>query len=151
MPELPSAKQKRFEEEYKLTNYDAEILTRDKDLSQYFKEAVDQAKLVTKEGEIKPTPKDIANYIINKKVDIEKITVQQLIHSIQSSLIVSDVSDDKLNETVDKVISENEKAVSDYKSGKETVIMFLVGQVMRQFPEKIDAGKVKAVLTAKLK
>jgi Asp-tRNA(Asn)/Glu-tRNA(Gln) amidotransferase B subunit len=48
-------------------------------------------------------------------------------------------------------LSEQAKAVEDFKSGKENVIMFLVGQVMRQFPEKIDAGKVKASLLAKLK
>ncbi len=61
------------------------------------------------------------------------------------------VNDTELNKIVDKVLKENPNAVKDYKKGKETVIMFLVGQVMRQFKEKVDAEKIKAVLTAKLK
>ena len=63
---------------------------------------------------------------------------------------MSDVDESKLNEVIDTVLEENQKAVEDYKKGKENVIMFLVGAVMRQFPEKIDSGKVKASLLAKL-
>ncbi len=61
------------------------------------------------------------------------------------------VDEDRLNEVIDKVVTENLKAIEDFKSGKETVIMFLVGQVMRQFPQRIDAEKVKASLLAKIK
>ena len=56
-----------------------------------------------------------------------------------------------MEKIVDKVLTENPKAVEDYKKGKKTVIMFLVGQVMRQFKENVDAEKIKAILIAKLK
>lgn len=143
--ELPKAKSKRFIEEYGLSNYDAEILTREKTMADYFENAVNDGK------EFGITPKQIANQIINKKPNLEEVLPAQLVQSIVQLTLVADVDDEKLNEIVDKVLSENEKAVSDFKSGKETVIMFLVGAVMRQFPEKIDSGKVKVVLTAKLK
>lgn len=145
LPELPEAKLKRFQDEYSLSGYDAEILTREKPMSDYFENAVIDGK------EFGISAKQIANYIINKKPNIEEILPAQLIQNIVQSTKVSDVDEDKLNEVIDKVISENPKAILDFKKGKENAIMFLVGQIMRQFPEKIDSEKVKAVLTAKIK
>ncbi len=145
MPELPDQKIKRFMEEYSLSEYDSQQLTREASLADYFQEAVKEGK------EMKISAKQIANYIINKKPDIKNTKPSDLINNISQSSKVSDVDEAKLNEIIEKVISDNEKAVNDYKSGKEPVIMYLVGQVMRQFPEKIDAGKAKAVLIAKIK
>jgi len=128
-----------------LSSYDSEILTRERSLADFFEQAV-------KTGEkLGIKPKIIANYIINKKVETKNIVPADLIKQISSATQVSRVDDDKLNEVIDKVMNENEKAVLDYKNGKETVIMFLVGQVMRQFPSRIDAEKIKASLLAKLK
>lgn len=145
MPELPDAKLERFTSEYNLSSYDAEILTREKTMADYFEEAVNAGK------KFEITPKQIANFIINKKPNIDELLPAQLIQSIVQSTKVTDVDEVKLNEIIDKVLNEQPKAVEDFKSGKETVIMFLVGQVMRQFPDKIDAGKVKESLLSKLK
>jgi aspartyl-tRNA(Asn)/glutamyl-tRNA(Gln) amidotransferase subunit B len=144
MPEMPDVKIKRFIETYALPQYDAEILVRDKKTAEYFDKAADLAQ----ENDIKR--KEVANYIINKKPDLDKISPEELIKTIIASSKVADVDEDKLNEIIEKVMEANPKAVEDFKKGNENVIMFLVGQVMRQFPEKIDAGKVKASLLAKL-
>lgn len=144
MPELPSEKQKRFVEEYSIPDYDAGILTREIELAKFFEAAVLDGK------EVGITPKQIANYIINKKPDLTNLVPADLVKTIHQSTQVAAVDEDKLSQIIDKVISENEKAVEDFKNGKEPVIMFLVGQVMRQFPEKIDAGKVKESLLSKL-
>lgn len=145
IPELPAMKQKRFKEEYSLSPYDAEILTRDIETAEYFENAVKGGKSEN------INPKQIANYIINKKPNITEILPEDLVKTIAQSSQIASVDEGKLNEIIDKVLEENPKAVEDFKSGKETVIMFLVGQVMRQFPEKIDSGKVKESLLSKLK
>lgn len=44
MPELPDAKKKRFVEEYKLSEYDADILTSERAIAEYFEEAVGTEK-----------------------------------------------------------------------------------------------------------
>ena len=75
----------------------------------------------------------------------------QLIQTIVASKQTVTVDNAKLNEAIDKVLRDNPKAVEDFKKGKESVIMFLVGQVMRQFTDRIDAEKIKASLLAKLK
>ena len=44
MPELPDAKKKRFIKEYKLSEYDADILTSERAIAEYFEEAVGAEK-----------------------------------------------------------------------------------------------------------
>lgn len=44
MPELPDAKRKRFIEEYKLSDYDADILTSEREIAEYFEEAIGKDK-----------------------------------------------------------------------------------------------------------
>ncbi len=145
LPELPDEKLKRFQNSYSLSKYDSELLTKEVSLSKYFEEAVN----VGKNENI--NAKQIANYIINKKVGIDSVLPAKIIEEILISTKKISINDDELDKIIEKVLSENPNAVEDYKKGKETVIMFLVGQVMRQFKEKVDAEKIKAVLTAKLK
>ena len=58
---------------------------------------------------------------------------------------------DLLEEVLNKVIAANEKAVEEFKSGKEKVLGFLVGQVMKEMKGKANAGKAGALLREKLK
>lgn len=61
------------------------------------------------------------------------------------------ISDTKeLEEVIDKVIQSNPKSVADYKSGKETAIMFLVGQVMRASSGKANPKAVQEIIRNKL-
>lgn len=137
MPELPDARQARFEKEYTLPSYDAEILTREKAMAKYFEEAV----TVGKEHII--TAKDIANTIINKKINSSDILPATLVKQIAASKQVATVDENELAKLIDEVVSENEKAVADYKNGKEASLMFLLGQVMRKLGKKVDVQLVK--------
>ena len=144
MPELPDLKLTRFIKEYNLPKYDAEILTREKELSDYFEEAVK----VGKSFEI--TPKQIANTIINRKVEIKKMLPAELIKNILSSKKITPLDDKELQKIIDKVIKENAKAVNDYKSGKIQVIGFLIGRVKQHLPNG-DTTQIKNALEKQLK
>lgn len=56
-----------------------------------------------------------------------------------------------LETAVKKVISDQTKAVADYKSGKETVIMFLIGMVMKELKGKGNTEEIKNLLVSNLK
>ncbi len=144
MPELPKEKLDRFVEEFALSEYDADILTRDVELANYFEEAVKAAA-----GKV--SPKQIANYIINKKPNINDILPAKLIETVLEGSKTAEVDEDRLNSIIDSVLNQNPKAIEDYKSGKENAIMFLLGAVMREYKAKIDTEIVKASLLAKLK
>ncbi|MBI4096815.1 MAG: hypothetical protein HY428_00170, partial [Candidatus Levybacteria bacterium] len=145
LPEPREEKIKRFAQKYSLTEYDAEILTREKALSDFFEEAVTAGK---GKG---VSPKQIANYIINKKITTAQISPTTLITQIVSDNTMVSISGDELQKVIDQVLSENQKAVDDFKKGKESVIMYLVGQVMRNFKQKIDAQIVRKKIELCLK
>lgn len=145
LPELPDAKYERFMKTYELPETDAEILTREKSLADYFEETVKVGK------EHNVTAKQIANWIINKKINPDDVLPATLIKQLLEGTKKEEVDEGELATFISQVITENEKAVTDYKSGKETVIMFLVGQVMRKVGKKIDAQMLKKKLMQQLK
>lgn len=162
LPELQDEKIKRFVGQYKLSEYDAEILARDKSLADYFEEAVSlcHPELVSrsKNKEKMPklirhdiNPKTIANWIINKKTDVDTILPATLIKQILASKQTVQIDEKELDKIIDVVIKENEKAVQEYKSGKENAIMYLLGQTMKKLKEKVNANKIKEALIKKLK
>ena len=145
IPELPDKKFARFIKDYALSPYDTEILTRELDLANYFEEAI---KVGRKHN---VTPKQIANMIINKKVDIQDTVPAALIELIKAETAFEAVDDTILQNIIAEVIKEQGKAVAEYKAGKENVIMFLLGQVMRKIGKKVDANLIKVTLQKSLK
>ena len=51
---------------------------------------------------------------------------------------------------VEEVITENAGIVEEYRSGKDKVFGFLVGQVMKKTKGKADPGKVNELLKKSL-
>ena len=144
IPELPQQKMDRYIKDFKLKESDAFILTRDKDLAKKFESVLSNPEII----KIKVLPQEIVNLFLNKlrnklslfkteQVLIEEIiSIVKLKEDIKNSLV--SVSDELLL----KVIQTYPKVVSDYKSGKQNAIMFLVGQVMKEMKGKADAKMV---------
>ena len=140
LPELPDKKYQRFTKEFNLGAYDAEILTREQALAEYFEEAA-------KAGEkAKISAKSIANVIINDKPDIEKTLPADLVSHIYQKTKTTYMSDDQLGKIVEKAIDENKKAVQDYKNGKAAALQVLVGAVMKETKQDANPQKAKEVL-----
>ena len=55
-----------------------------------------------------------------------------------------------IERTVNEVISANAKAVADFKGGKDSTIMFLVGQVMKATKGRVKAQAAEELLRRKL-
>jgi aspartyl-tRNA(Asn)/glutamyl-tRNA(Gln) amidotransferase subunit B len=76
----------------------------------------------------------------------------EAVESIVSQLGLHQISDsDALNEIVDQVLAANESAVTDYRSGKEAALRFLVGQVMHHTRGQANATVVGQMLEGRLK
>lgn len=137
LPELPDAKVQRFIGDYFLTDYNAEILTRDKTLSDFFESAV---KIGTQHnvGAVA-----IGNYIINKKPNLEELEPAGLVKHIVEQSTVTQVDDNSLTETLSKVLTENAKAVEEYKSGKTQLLGFFIGQTKRALPDAKDTEQIR--------
>ena len=144
LPELPDEKQRRFIKKYRLSGYDTGILTREPSVADYFEESVITA------GKTNISAKTIANVIINQKPDINSILPVQLVQNIQASRSATIIDESEVAKIIEKVLSENPKAVLDYKKGKGNALMFLVGQVIRLTTGKSDAQRIMILLKEKL-
>ncbi len=184
LPELPKQKKERFISQYKLSGYDAGLLTSQKELSDLFESAVvllnGNAKVISnwiigsvfaylgEKGieiqETKLTPvllASMATLVLENKASLqaakEKIFPEVIEHGRDPKDIMKEkgleqVSDDSSLETwIGEAIGANPKVVEDFKSGKESAAMFLVGQVMKKSQGKANPGKVQDLMRKRLK
>jgi aspartyl-tRNA(Asn)/glutamyl-tRNA(Gln) amidotransferase subunit B len=145
MPELPDAAFIRLEKSYGLSEYNSLQIIKDKQIVDYFEKAVEDGK------KHNVTPKDIANFIINQKINPKDSFPAELVKRIMSAKQIVSMTGDALEKIINDVLNINIKAVEDYKKGKVNVIMFLIGQVMRTAKQKLDTKIIKEKLEEKLK
>ena len=180
IPELPDEKKKRFIEKFKLSPYEANILVSDIETSRFFEDVSKKSdvKLATNwiTGElfallnnksIDITDSPISSDNLAKLINLIKNgtisgKIAKTIFEIMASgdkdpeKIVEDKglkqqSDPKeLEKIIDKVISDNPKNVEAYKSGKDKLFGFFVGQVMKQSNGKANPQLVNEILKNKL-
>ncbi len=142
-PELPAQKTVRYIKEFGLKEIDAFTLTRDIKSAQYFESAC--AQITDKSAH-----KSVANLIINKKL-ATSLPLNDFVSQAASMLRPKQTDTGALSAAISTVLAANQKAVADYKSGKETVIMYLVGQVLKQMRGQADPTTVKEELALALK
>jgi aspartyl-tRNA(Asn)/glutamyl-tRNA(Gln) amidotransferase subunit B len=109
------------------------------------------------------TPENFAEFIelidegkISSK--IAKIVLEEMFRTgadpsqiIEEKGLVLIADEAEIEKIVYQVISENQKAVSDFKKGKENALEFLIGQVMRKTKGKANPKIAKEILTRILK
>jgi len=180
IPELPDEKKKRFIEKFKLSSYEANILVSDIETSQYFEEVIKNSdvKLSTnwitgelfallndKNLDISHTPISAKNLskLINLIKDgtisgkIAKSVFELMSDSDKDPNIIvqeknlKQQSDPKELETlIEKVISDNPDKVKEYKTGKDKLFGFFVGQAMKDSGGKANPQLVNEILKKKL-
>jgi len=144
IPELPEQKRKRFASEHKLPNDFIEILVADKVRADYFEEAV-------KLGQGKTlSAKTVADLMINKKLDLQFPEPAGLVRKILELTNVEYADQAETEVAIIEVISENQKAVTDYKNGNGNVIGFLIGMVQKKLKGKGNINTVRENLLKSL-
>ncbi len=145
LPELPWEKTKRLINDFGLTPQSAKTLTETTEIAKFFEQIVELGKKESIE------PKQIANYIINSKIDLIDSSPQQIIDDLKAkkSNLIDDTGE--LEKLAKAAIEEDPSAVANYKGGKLGAIMALVGSVMKKTQGKANASKVKEILEKLLK
>lgn len=147
VPELLDSVFTRWEKDYKVDRKITELLfetsTEAKKLDEIFlglsKQKLDVNKFV--------------NAVANKKLDLNLFekSIEEIVNTYKKSVAVDEITDEQLKVFIDKVLSVNQKAITDYKSGKTNVINFLVGQVMREAKIKVEFGRLAKLITQSIK
>ena len=200
VPELPSVRRHRFVKDYRLTEYDAGVLTADKDTADLFEETIakqresigvsgevlgketgnwimvevlallkkgapngDQAAddaLAIADSPLSP-PKLAELLLMKRKGEISGPTAKSVLEEmfrtgrtaaeIVAAKGLTQVSDASVLEKIlDEVLAKNRAQVAQYKSGKQQVLGFLVGQIMKESGGKANPGKVNELLKRRL-
>jgi aspartyl-tRNA(Asn)/glutamyl-tRNA(Gln) amidotransferase subunit B len=139
LPELPDSIYLRLKEKYKLNDTQARFFTNSEglELLSYFE------NLASKLDSVK-----VANLIINK-IDFRNLNETEFIEKYKA-LDVSEISDEVLQNAVFVVLEREKDAFEKLKSGKDQVLMFLVGQVLRELKTKVDSSKIIKIIQSKL-
>ncbi|MBE6450352.1 MAG: Asp-tRNA(Asn)/Glu-tRNA(Gln) amidotransferase subunit GatB [Alphaproteobacteria bacterium] len=180
MCELPDAKKERFVKELKLTPYDASVLCENKETAEFFEKAATGrdakkvanwvmgdffAMLNAKHLSLENSPVSaenlgalvdlISNNTINGKTakDVFAIMVQtgKAPDVIVEENGLKQVTDTKAIESiVDAIIKENPDNVAAYQGGKQNLMGWFVGQVMKQSKGTANPAMVNQILKEKL-
>ena len=181
LPELPAAKRSRYQAEFGLSAYDAGVLSADRPIAEYFEGAVHAcpkdpkavANWVINEllkettadqvTDLKVQPAQFGALVklISENVISGKIAKQILPKMLESGDDPNDIvereglkqvtDEGAIAAIVDQIIAKNPDNVAEYRSGKEQLIGWFVGQVMKESRGKANPGVVNKLLREKLK
>jgi aspartyl-tRNA(Asn)/glutamyl-tRNA(Gln) amidotransferase subunit B len=171
LPELPGARIRRFEEQYGLSYYDAEVLNGSAALAALYEQvALDgvDAKAASNVlmNEFSATGVDPAtvNGAELGKVIAARATIprEAFMRALAESGDPEFKSETYLGETllgerseleplVDRILAANPGQVATYRAGKEGLLGFFVGQVMKETQGKADPKIVNELLREKLR
>lgn len=153
LPELPTEKTQRFQNEYGLNSYDAEVITVDRSMAELFEEA-------TKLG---ASPKDVANWLmgditgyLNQQhcaLSETKMTAQKLadlLTLIQKSVISGKIAKQLLPDLLES--DENPNALIEKKGlvqiSDEGALVTVIQEVIQENPgpaDEIRGGKMQTL------
>jgi aspartyl-tRNA(Asn)/glutamyl-tRNA(Gln) amidotransferase subunit B len=180
LPELPGAKKERYIKELGITEYDAGVLTSDIEIAAYFEELIRKHDIrlcvtwLTVEllGRMNRLGIDFSNLKISAQnltelLDlikseeisgkIAKNVLDLMIESGESpnkivkSKGLKQVSDSAaIEKIIDEVLAKNQSFVEQYRSGKEKLFGFFVGQIMKESKGQANPAIVNNLLKKKL-
>jgi aspartyl-tRNA(Asn)/glutamyl-tRNA(Gln) amidotransferase subunit B len=170
LPELPGPRIRRFEREYGLSFYDAEVLNGSRALADLYErialdgvDAKSASNVLMNEFVATGVDPDAVNAPELAKVIAARATIPRaaFIRALEESAdpafkaerylaeaVVADASE--LEPLVDRILSANPSQVELYRGGKEGLLGFFVGQVMRETQGKADPKIVNELLREKL-
>ena len=170
LPELPTEKFWKYKKEYKLSDLNALKLSESHELSDFYEEIVklsekpqESAKLIfsvllsnDEWSKSLINPEHFADVItlldraVISSSGAKKILNKAMETGEQAEILMVEMgleqvsNNDELEKWIEEVLEKNPQTVSDFKNGKEKVLGFLVGQVM-----KISRGTANPVLVQK--
>ncbi|WP_367182293.1 Asp-tRNA(Asn)/Glu-tRNA(Gln) amidotransferase subunit GatB [Acidithiobacillus sp.] len=180
LPELPDAKRERFMQAYQLSAYDAGVLTAGRDLADYYESVADgvEGKLaanwvmgdllgaLNKAGvEIQDCPVSaeklrlLVQRIEDKTISgkIAKEIFEEIFHqggeidAIIDSRGLRQITDaSAIAAMVDEIIAANPQQVAGFRAGKDKLLGFFVGQVMKASQGKANPDQVNTLLLERL-
>lgn len=151
LPELPHERYARYVG-LGVTESDAYVITRSRLTSERFETLCRSLEQNAEEltYKSKTLPAEVAKIIVNKGIPSD-LSTEDTVTFIRQLLQPIATDHDALHEAIKQVLADNPQAVETYKSGKESILMFLVGQVMKHMKGQAEPKQVHEALHQALK
>ena len=153
LPELPDAKSKRFQDEFGLPRYDAEVLTAEKELAAYFDKVVEAAGKEQAKAASNWVMGDVLRLLNERRITIEECPIPPERLARMISLINDGTISGKIAKTVFDQVAESGKdpeTIVEEKGLRQitdtSAIESVVEDVIASNPEEVEAyrgGKTK--------
>jgi aspartyl-tRNA(Asn)/glutamyl-tRNA(Gln) amidotransferase subunit B len=181
LPELPEQKSGRFQKKFGLKEYDANVLCGNKKIAELFEEIArtvspkTTAVFLTREilgiihynkleiNEVELDASQLAELLelLEKGKVTEKNAKQAAIEYVlrhtppkrflEKEGLLLDLKTSDLEKTIERILRENPKAVTDLKNGNQKSLNFLVGLVMRETKGKAAPREVQKKIEERVK
>ena len=180
IPMLPRERKNKYINEYNLSEYDTNIIIKEKDYADYFEECLNLG--IDKKLAANWLTVQIIAYLNKNDITLEEFflkpnLLKQILEPLEKNIISSKQAKDiflkaleeekeprtyinednlqmsdkeKLNDIIDNIINRNEKQVEEYRNGKSNLFDFFVGQVMKETKGKANPVLTKEILRNKL-
>ena len=180
LPELPDAKRARFQQEYGVTFYDAGVLVAEQSVADYFETVAKgrDGKLAVTwvTGDLFAAMNRMGRTVENCPVSAQALgkMLDLIADGTINGKIAKDVFEDMvetgespdaivekkglkqvtdtgvIDAAIDSVMTKNADKVEEYRSGKDKLFGFFVGQVMKETKGKANPALVNEALKTKL-
>ena len=181
MPELAQDKVRKFVEKHKIKKEDAEILAAEKELAEMFGKVAEEINPILAAKWLRRELMRVLNYNKKElhEVEIDEKHIIDLLKLVENKKITDNVAAKLLEKLVEKpfdvkdyvkkekleavsdvselekycreAISENPKAVEDYKKGEAKALNFIVGKVMQKTKGKATPKEVNEIILRLIK
>ena len=179
LPELGAQKRNRFVSRYGLSRYEADILTKSKQLADYYEDVVNNGA----------HPKEAANWILvellrlwrmseHREIPVAGQSLAELIMLVDEGeisrnagkTVLSEMyetgkdprdiinqkglaqinSENEIKKIVEAVLDQNKNAAADYKKGSTKAAGYLMGQIMKAGEGRVNPNIAREILEDRL-
>jgi aspartyl-tRNA(Asn)/glutamyl-tRNA(Gln) amidotransferase subunit B len=180
LPELPEQKKLRYIEKLGISEYDADVITSDKMIADYFEALIqkhnpkiavtwltvelfgrlNKASIDIIDSPIKANDlSELLDFIVDGTIsaklgkqvfDIMFETGKSASLIIETQNLKQITDKNQIEEVIDEIIDNNQDKVQEYKSGKTRLYGFFIGEVMKSTKGKANPEIVNSILGRKL-
>jgi aspartyl-tRNA(Asn)/glutamyl-tRNA(Gln) amidotransferase subunit B len=173
LPESPKEKLDKLIKKYKIDKINSEILSKNLEIVKFFEKITEKipanfvlpwitTELLRVLNYNKKTLEDV-NIIPEHFIELLDLVKEKKITELKAKQILNEfvpnsysvkprlseienISENEIEKICKEVIRNNEKAVSDYKSGEQKALSFLIGETMKKSNKRADFISVKKIL-----
>uniref|UniRef100_A0A7C5YUF4 Aspartyl/glutamyl-tRNA(Asn/Gln) amidotransferase subunit B n=1 Tax=candidate division CPR3 bacterium TaxID=2268181 RepID=A0A7C5YUF4_UNCC3 len=140
VPELPFQKVKKYVYIYGVDEKDAYIITRNKEVAEYFEKIIADNRITNTEE--RGLVRKLASMVVNKRVSLS-LSPQDFVKAAIKKMERKKTDLASLRPVIDRILKENVDVIEKIKKGEKGKINYLIGLVMKEIKGQADPKVIR--------